>query len=274
MKPLIDADILRYEIGYAAEVGFRLTTGDEEAMPPFDYVEECLMGRLEEICQEVGATEKPKLFLSKGASFRDQIARRKEYKATRISKKPFHFANLTAYMEGVLNAEIVEGIEADDAIAIEHTADPLGTIICSRDKDLRQVPGMFYSWELGKQPSFGPVEITKEGDLFLDRDKKPPKLSGSGLAFFYAQCLMGDSVDNVPGLPGWGPVAAYNLLTTDLLGGELDPKARWMSVCDAFKHVYEENWERELLEQGQLLWMCRRFNPDGSPELWQLGQEE
>ena len=282
MIPLIDADILRYEIGYASEIGFRLSTGDEEAIPPWDYVEECLMGRVNEICEAVGATKPPVFYISKGESFRDQIALREEYKATRQSKKPHHFKNLTAYMEGPLQAKVAIGIEADDLIAIDHIQnqedregcafDSLGmtkTIICSRDKDLRQIPGWFYSWELGKQPSFGPCEIDKVGELFLDREKKPPKLTGTGLAFFFAQCIMGDPVDNVPGLQGYGPVAAF-----DLLKIHSTPKDMLDEVIRVFQDCYGKQWEAELLEQGQLLWMCRRFNPDGTPELWQIGMEE
>lgn len=270
MKPLIDADILRYEIGFAAEVGFRATVNDPEAVPPFEYVLECFHGRIDNICETVGATEPPVFYITKGESFRDQIARRREYKATRIENKPYHYNNLTAYMVGPLQAIVCRGIEADDALAIEHTKDPMGTIICSRDKDLRQVPGMLYSWEIGKQPEFGPANIDKVGSLTLTKAGKVNKLTGTGLSFFYAQCLMGDVVDNVPGLPKWGPVAAYKLLNEhDSAEGLFD------EVCTAFRETYgKDTWEAELLEQGQLLWMCRRYNPDGTPELWQLGQEE
>ena len=106
--------------------------------------------------------------------------------------------------------KVVEYLEADDQMAIDHIASDGNTILVSRDKDLRQVPGMFYSWELGRQPSFGPEEITKEGRLWLSTDHK--KLYGTGLAFFYAQVLMGDTVDNIPGCKNIGPVAAYNML--------------------------------------------------------------
>lgn len=264
MKPLIDGDILRYEIGYAAETGWRAITEDPEAIPPWDYVEEMLHQRITSICAAVGATEAPTIYLSRGKSFRDAIAVTKPYKGTRKEAKPWHFSNLTAFLIAG-GAEVVEGIEADDAMAIEHVANP-ATIICSRDKDLRQVPGWFYSWELGKQPSFGPVEIDPVGSLKFENGK----LTGTGLAFFYAQVLMGDPVDNVPGLEGCGPVNAYKILSY------YDEPRHWLeAVCELYSNKYERNaYGFHLTEQGQLLWMVRRYNPDGSPQLWHVGLEE
>ena len=40
MKALVDGDVLRYEVGYAAEVGWRETTKIEDGIPPWNYVEE------------------------------------------------------------------------------------------------------------------------------------------------------------------------------------------------------------------------------------------
>jgi hypothetical protein len=146
MQPLIDADILRYEIGFAAEAGYRATTGDDEAIPSWEWVEECFIGRVKEIENNISEffeeqCQPSKFFLTDGPTFRDDIAKKKPYKGTRVVHKPWHFENLTAYMRDVLGAEVCEGIEADDAIAIEHSLTPHSTIICSRDKDFRQVPG-------------------------------------------------------------------------------------------------------------------------------------
>lgn len=276
MKPLIDGDVLRYEIGYAAEVGWRAVTGEPESIPPFDYVAKVLHQRIDNICNEVGATQEPVLYLSGKTNFRNDIATVKPYKGTRVSKKPWHFANLTAYMINVLGAVVCEGIEADDQIAMDHTASEGTTIVCSRDKDLRQLPGWFYSWELGKQPSFGPINIERQGTLSLSSDHK--KLTGTGLAFFYAQCLIGDTVDNIPGCPGIGPVAAYN----ELAQHEGDTQAMLESVLSLYGKAYDYcdgGWfsglgEEALLEQGRLLWLCRRRNEDGSPQMWEIGMEE
>lgn len=269
MKALVDGDILRYEIGFAAETGWRAITGSDQALPPFDYVENLLLTRLGNICALAGADEY-ELFVTEGETIRFRIATIKPYKGTRKENKPWHFNNLSVYMKGVLNATVVTEIEADDAMAMASNDD---TIICSRDKDLRQIPGWVYSWEIGKQPSFGPRKIDWIGDLSLS-DGKPRKLAGHGLAFFFAQVLTGDTVDNIPGLPKCGPVAAYEMLKPLIEEHISDTgKAEVMEriVSEAYEEFYGNEWEEQLLEQGQLCWMIRRFDEDGKPELWSPG---
>lgn len=263
LVPLIDGDILRYEVGFGAETGYKALVDDKEAIPPWSFVEEMFTQRVANIQAQCQTTAKPEIFYTEGRTFRFDIAKAKPYKGTRIEKKPWHFKNISIYMRDVLGATECRGIEADDAMAIRHTSDP-NTIVCSRDKDLKQVPGWFYSWELGKQPSFGPHLITSEGTLHLLTDKKPAKLIGTGNKFFYAQLLMGDSVDNIPGLPGWGPVATYELLSMD------SDKPIFDRVCDAYQDYFGETWKDDMLEQGQLCWICRK-EIDGQPEVWQHG---
>lgn len=256
MLALLDGDILRFEIGFAAEVGWKAITNREE-LPPFDYVADLLHQRLEYILHQTGADDYV-LYLSGGKSFRYDVAKTKPYKGQRKDNKPWHFHNLTAYMVGVLDAKVVTGIEADDALAIDHLQKPEQTIICTRDKDLRQVPGWSYSWELGQQPSFGPTKIEKFGNLTLSANHK--KLTGTGLLFFYGQLLVGDAVDNIPGLDKCGPVKAYSLLK---------------DVDNPFEVVRKAyNDDELLLEQGRLLWIVRKLNPNGSPVMYELGMEE
>ena len=259
MRALVDFDILRYEIGFGAVTGWG---GDGE--PSWDYVENMFQERLSSILLAAGA-DCYTGYITEGRTFRYDIAKRKGYKATRKENKPWHFNNLTVYFKDVLKCEVVKDIEADDAMAIRHMG-PEETIICSRDKDLKQLPGPYYSWELGRQPGFGPEVITKRGYLKLSEDRK--NLSGTGLAFFYAQVLIGDKSDNIPGLPGCGPVRAYELLVDTSL------EDLYTEVKLEYQDNYEADWEEELLEQGQLLWMTRRLNEDGSPVLWELEMED
>lgn len=261
LQPLIDGDILRYEIGFGAETGWKAIKNDPEAIPPFYFVEEMLHMRLNNIKAMCNTDRQPEIFITEGRTFREDIAKLKPYKGTRKDSKPWHFRNLTAYLKGGLNATVVTGVEADDLMAIRHGADP-NTIICSRDKDLKQVPGWHYSWELGLQPSFGPELITNEGSLHINTEKKPPKLTGTGLLFFYSQLLTGDTVDNIPGLPGCGPVAAHKILTQE------DERSLYERVADAYTEHYGNDAESAMLEQGRLCWIVRRFKDDGSPEVW------
>lgn len=265
MKPLIDADILRYELGFAAEVAWRGIKEDPEVLPPFDFVREMLHDRIESIKEEVEADEPCTYYLTGDTNFRFDLATVKPYKGTRKGVKPWHFDNLTVYMRDVLNAVITDGIEADDLITVDHLASGGSTIICSRDKDLRQVPGWFYSWELGKQAQFGPYLVPQEGWLKMGEKNK---LTGCGLAFFYSQMLTGDVVDNVPGLPGCGPVKAYKIIT------EHTTNVWPQVVCREYAEHYGDYWEDRVLEQGRLLWMTRRLNEDGTPVLWEIGMTE
>ena len=266
MLALVDGDILRYEIGYAAEAGWRMVTKKDDALPPWDYVQNVLDQRLELIKHQTDSKE-AKLYYTEGHTFRFDVAKRKPYKGTRVSKKPWHFQNLTVYMRDVLRAEEVTVIEADDALAIAHVDDPEGTILCSRDKDLRQVPGWFYSWELGLQPQFGPYKVDVCGHLSLDKDGSgKPKLTGSGFKWFAAQTLMGDPTDNIPGLPKCGPVATYEILN------ELNtPDEMTQILVDKYEEVFGNEGEEALIEQGILTWMVRRLNEDGSPQVWEIG---
>jgi len=266
MHALVDADILRYEVGFASETGWK--NGD---LPPWEYVQEMLEMRLERIMQGSGATTST-LFLTEGRTFRYDIATVKPYKGSRVDHKPWHYQNLTVYMRDVLGATIVTHIEADDAMAIWQTerlsvATSEDTIICTRDKDLKQVPGWHYQWEMGAQGEWGPELVTKEGDG-LTLNKKRNSVVGTGLPFFYAQVLQGDKADNIPGLPGCGAVATWNALNRFDDPSEMLGIVRYM-----YADHYGEEWEERLTEQGQLCWMTRRLTADGKPVLWEIGME-
>lgn len=256
-QALIDADVLRYEIGYAAEVGWK----GEDSFPPFDYVAELLDNRISNICAVVEADTPPILFLTGKSNFRNDIAKRRKYK-DRDGRKPFHFKNLTAYMNAMYEVRKQEGLEADDLMSIEQTNRPGETIICTRDKDLRQVAGWHYGWELGNQPQFGPQEISEFGSIELKRSKSGIKIVGGGYKFFLSQCITGDSVDTVPGLKGYGPVKAFEMLDST----QGIPEA-FKVVRDAYTAVYGDEGDAELLEQGQLLWMVRQIQDD-KPIMW------
>lgn len=192
-------------------------------------------------------------------NFREALAEGKVYKGTRKQDKPFHWINLTAYILSDPNVRVSNGCEADDIIAIEHYSDNKRTVICTRDKDLRMVPGCHYGWECGKQPEFGPVEYDDLGKIELIRSKSGNKIKGGGFKFFGSQLLTGDVVDNIGGLRGVGPVKAYELLADC---------ASEREVFDSVKRHYEEvagdDWKKLLTEQCSLLWIVRERNPDGT----------
>lgn len=258
MCALIDADILAYEIGFASQKKI----GEEVFPDPVEDVNKRVDDKIKEICAAVYATEPPKLFLTGKRNFRYDIAKQQEYKGGRKKVKPFHWRYIRAYMEAQWGAVVVDGMEADDALAIEqmkHLSER-NTIICSRDKDLRQIPGYSYTWECGKQGEWGPEWIDEIGYIKL---KGPKKIVGTGLKFFYSQILTGDSTDTYGGLAGCGPIRAFAILNECETDEEM-----YEVVLDAFKNKYPDNAEEMLLEQGRLAWMVRSLDEDGKPAMW------
>lgn len=265
MKCLIDCDVICYEVGFAAAASWRYMNPDkdkewlEQNPPPWGIVEESLQQRLLYIQTVAGGTEPPLMFFTGKGNFRDGIATVKKYK-DRVGEKPFHYGNIKAYIKSEYEWKEQDGLEADDLLAIEQTNGDGNTIICSRDKDLRAVSGWVYSWELENIPSFGPHFVTGYGSISLSEDRK--KVSGWGLKFFLSQCLTGDTVDSIPGLPKCGPVAAFEALTgTDTYEEGLD------AVSALYKRSYGDLWRERLTEQGRLLWMTRHL-VNGKPVLW------
>lgn len=197
-------------------------------------------------------------------NFRFGVATSTPYKQ-RKSVRPLHYYNLRAYAMESYPCVVSHGMEADDQLAIDQDTEGLTTIICSRDKDLRQVEGMGYSWECGAQPAWGPKRVSKLGEIALP---KPNKLVGEGLKFFYAQLIMGDTVDSIPGLPRGGPALAYKTLAECETEEEL-----YRAVAALYKAKMGEAWPTYLLEQAQLLWMIRGLDEEGQPIMWELKEE-
>lgn len=274
MQPLIDADILTYEV---ASVGQYIGEDGEIHLRPWDWVEETLDWRIKAICEAVEATQEPILYLTVDErlhrmntrslrfsgdfhpNFRIERAKLRTYKGTRKSEKPLYYNSIRAYLLVSYNTVVSSGCEADDEMAMEQTLRPDSTIICTRDKDLRQVPGNHYGWETGKQAEFGPRSYDQLGTLALDRSLSSPKLVGGGFKFFAGQLLTGDVVDNIEGLKGYGPVKV-----SDLIGDIGSIPELLSAVRTEYERVYPDSWRENLREQTDLLWMIRKRNEDGS----------
>lgn len=281
---LIDGDVLRYELGSCGEY----KEDDELKIREFDFVVGLLEGRIRGIMEDTEATEPPIFFLTGNSTstrilnrmgsyngepklvldkpIRERIATVKPYKGTRKNAKPFHFDNLTAYILANYNCRVSNGLEADDLMCIEQYSrlKDGDTIICTRDKDLRQCPGWQFGWECGKQASFGPTLVDNKGTL----EFRNGELKGTGTKFFFAQMLIGDTVDNIPGCPKIGPVKAFNILS------ECNTKREHeRAIIKAYKKAYPNNYRDMIEEQSKLLWMIRELNEDGSPKHYEWSFE-
>lgn len=270
MQPLIDADVLLHEIGWSGEFKDK-ETGEPVLLPP-DEVISLLDNKIKGICLDVDATQPPILYVTDSEwlanwenrrrkkqgleprefirGFRYDIAKTKPYKGNRKNPKPFHFYNILAYMLAEYNTVVsTDGYEADDMMCIEQASRGDETIICSRDKDLRICPGWHFSWECGKQGAVYPTHTNRVGWLEPKGDKD---ILGYGLSFFYYQMLVGDTADNIPGLPGVGKVGAYKALSELKTTKEL-----FNTVKGLYKEVLGDNSKEYFMEQANLLWMAQ-----------------
>lgn len=134
----------------------------------------------------------------KGGRF--EIARLKPYQGNRIDKpKPRYLGIMREWLAKEFPGTLHQLCEADDGMSSaqyasikEHGHSEL-SIIASKDKDLRMVPGLHLDWDAGSIHSSG----TEFGYIELVGGK----LKGYGQKFFWAQLLMGDTADNISGLP-------------------------------------------------------------------------
>lgn len=260
VKCHIDADILAYEIGFASEASWKYSHPEAslewliDNPVPWGIAEEQLLNKIAHIEDVCEATEPSLFFFTGKTNFRNEIATSQQYKS-RASHKPYHYANVKAFLKGLYPFREMEGLEADDLLALFQTEN---TITCSRDKDLLQTDGWHFQWELNQQPQFGPYKVDSYGHI----EVRKGALKGWGMKFFLGQCITGDITDSIPGLPKKGPVAALKAL---------EATTSYAEGLEAVREAYKPfGGDEYLLEQGRLLYMTRELHPDGRPVLWEM----
>ena len=145
------------------------------------------------------------VFDAKGKTFRDEIY--PEYKAQRPSM-PDDLRSQVEPIHNIINAMglplvMVEGVEADDVIgtyARQATEQGRDILISTGDKDMAQLVNQHVTLINTMTDTVMDVEGVKE------KFGIPPELIIDYLA------LMGDKVDNIPGVPGVGEKTALALL--------------------------------------------------------------
>ena len=132
---------------------------------------------------------------------RYEIATIKEYQGNRDTEKPELLEYAKEFLSSNYDACVWSDREADDGVTqyqlrcIEELGNEF-VVLDSLDKDLRMVQGLHLCPETLKI-----VDVQGYGSCWYDADKK--KVLGWGTSFFWHQVLMGDSVDNIPGLPAF-----------------------------------------------------------------------
>jgi len=165
-----------------------------------------MINMLRRLRQDYDADHIACVFDAKGKTFRDDMY--PEYKAHRPSM-PEDLARQIEPIHGVVRALgwpilMVEGIEADDVIgtlATEATALGLKTIISTGDKDLAQL--------VNDQVTL----VNTMSNETLDRDGVIGKFGVPPERIVDYLTLVGDTVDNVPGVEKVGPKTAVKWLS-------------------------------------------------------------
>lgn len=219
---LIDVDSIIYIISYAYR--------DIPNTDPLLVINSCdsMIGR---ILKDTSATHYLGSF-SDPSPFRHSVYKYAPYKGNRVQKPDW----VVKWKPVIVNHCVSKWgfivptmpLEADDIICgVHYTLPDCEKIICSPDKDLKQIPGMHFNY---KKPTDGIKQVNEEDAKYN----------------FWEQVLIGDSVDNVKGVPGMGP-KAFKLLKEGLL--DWNDAMYSEAVKKAYVKYFEAHYGEEIYMQ-------------------------
>lgn len=200
MTLLIDADFIVYKCCAATET--EIDWGDDVIMVTSEFSDaySMIIREIKKIEEALSSTNSI-LFFSDSKNFRKEID--PEYKGHRNRKKPCGYRRAINKLQEDYSLVRMPGLEADDALGI-YSSRYEDAIICSPDKDMRQIPGRLYDL------TNDVITITKqEGDRW-----------------HLIQTMAGDQTDGYAGIPGIGIKRAEALLEAN--------GATWKTVVEAF----------------------------------------
>lgn len=245
MEALIDGDELLYTIGFTVKedgtVGEALSRTNK---------------KIESICAAIGS-EAYRVFLTGKQNFRMAVGSRQGYKANRKDKpKPTYYDEIKAHLVQRHNAFTAEYWEADDCLSLYYSANPTTSIICTQDKDLRQIVGPYcnpYKQYKEEDPETGNMR-TKRHIVFGEMTEHEARLC------LAEQIWRGDTTDNIPSLFKWSGKKMWRGAYKDLAVKD-NPLAY---ACEVFQDYmrqkeftdYELEWA--MWEQLTLLTMLTK----------------
>lgn len=315
MTALVDGDLLPYIIGYSIDdmmwlrANNRVDDGKCNSLrdtPEFEEVKQKLCMTMNRWITGAQCDSAYIYMTDSASNFRLDIAIQRPYKGTRKAEKPPFFYELREFMVQHLGAILSEGEEADDLITIHLWSEfnrlkgagvelgsnahkQLATLVAvSKDKDIAISSGWHYNVQANKlhwvtllgelYPRWEPSKITGKMGM--------TELKGNGLKFFYAQLMLGDSVDNYTGIPRMKKQAIFDLLEPCKTEAEL-----FYATLSAYNLKYTEKGKVEstyihnfrgggrwmkpyeiMLEQGRLAHMQQYkgelWRANKAPVLW------
>jgi len=181
----------------------------EDIRESIDLVDSLINSLYEEFKDENGEL-KMYFVLSEPPYFRKKIY--EGYKSKRKSPSLLWIKTLKSYLKERYKAFSIPLLEADDVVSFLKNEFPEATL-CSIDKDV-------LLQNKGKHFNYKKLEYVEVKTLF------------EATKFIFKQVLMGDSADDIPGLPGIGDKKSDNILEkcttfTELLG---TVKAKYLEV--------------------------------------------
>lgn len=228
-RAIIDADTMVYAAGFAVAK----TAGPvSHACNAVDMTVQSVIDTLRVDSYELYLTG------SEGSDPRKEIL--PTYKANRVGMpKPPHYEEMREHLVVRWGAEVCTSMEADDLVSIQGYSD-VDNVMVSIDKDLLNTPGFHYHW--------------KKGELqYVDMEQ--------AWRNFYKQTLIGDTADNVKGVPGIGTVKAGKLM--DHLSTEED-----LYAAAAVQHGKAGLGLEDFHTTCRVLWIAREIDVFGNPVGW------
>ena len=209
MKLLVDADYVVYKACAGAET--EIDWGDDVILVTSKFSEAYANVKrdlLKIINNFLWDVPELILFFSDSVNFRKSI--QPAYKGHRQRKKPCGYKRVINQLKTEYEVILMPTLEADDALGIYATDNP-GNVICSPDKDMRQIPGRLFDMS-------GMMNVEKE----------------EGEKWHLVQTLAGDQTDGYAGVPGIGVKRAIALFE--------EKGYSWKTVVEAFadKDLSEE----------------------------------
>lgn len=228
---LIDADYIVYKSCAAAE--YDIDWGEDVIMVGSKF-SEAYANTIRDINRIKSEFFDPDviLFFSDSINFRKQVD--PSYKGHRNRKKPCGYKRVIYALHDQYRVIRMPELEADDAMGVYATSEE-DCIICSPDKDMKQIPGTLYNMD----------------EVFTINKQ-------DGWEWFLIQTLAGDQTDGYSGAPGYGVKTSAKFFAEN--------GYTWKSVVKAFKQ--KGLTEDDALKNARLAKILTSNDYDDRPILW------
>ncbi|EML1602146.1 phosphodiesterase [Burkholderia cenocepacia] len=177
----------------------------------------------------------------------------KPYQGQRQGHKPVNWRFVREYLELApykpWDRRLWRDREADDGMGLaSNCMNPVrDTVIHTRDKDMRMLPGTHLTWTdyLLVHVPLGAYEVIGADGLVY------------GTKWFWLQMLQGDSADHIPGLEKHEGKNCGEATAAEMLSGTNSNADAYAVVADAYSGTYGSAWCDRFVEQAALLWIRR-----------------